>query len=221
MPIKTSSVIVSKKSISRLSRYRKALIRFKALGFVKVFSDTLGEAVGVTSAQVRKDFSLFGIAGKKRGGYDIDTLLDTLQVILGKDQVQKVIVVGVGNIGRALIQYKAFEKEGISIVAGFDVDPAKISKRDPVPVLPLSEIQEFIKHEGIEVAILCVSELAAQEVCDILVSAGIVGILNFAPIRLRGVEDVEINNVNLQMELENLIYFVSATKGSDADTLLE
>lgn len=217
MPIKNSSAIVSKRSISRLSRYRKALIRFKNLGFVKVFSDTLGEAVGVTSAQVRKDFSLFGIAGKKRGGYDIDTLLDTLQVILGKEKVQKVIVIGVGNIGRALIQYKAFEKEGIAIIAGFDIDPAKVSRRDPVPVLPLSEMDAFIREQGIEIAILCVSELAAQEVCDKLVSAGIIGILNFAPIRLHGVEDVEINNVNLQMELENLIYFVNATKGGDAD----
>ena len=98
-------MIVSKKHISRLSRYRKALFRFKELGFVKVFSDTLGEAVGVTASQVRKDFSLFGISGNKRGGYQIDALIDKLQNILGKDFDQKVIIVGIGNIGNALMAF--------------------------------------------------------------------------------------------------------------------
>jgi redox-sensing transcriptional repressor len=203
---------VSKKCVSRLSRYRKALIRFKNLGFVKVFSDTLGEATGVTSAQVRKDFSLFGIGGNKRGGYEINSLLDRMQVLLGKDQLHQVIVIGVGNIGRALIQYKGFEKEGISIVAGFDIDPVKINTKAPTPILPIQELNEFVKKHEIEIAILAVSEIAAQEACNILVQAGIIGILNFAPIRLQAPEHVEINTVNLQVELENLIYFTKVLK---------
>ena len=91
-------MITSKNCIIRLSRYKNALYRFKAMGFVKFFSDTLGEAVGVTPAQVRKDFSLFGISGNKRGGYNIDNLIEKLQDILGKDRVQEVVVVGLCNI---------------------------------------------------------------------------------------------------------------------------
>ncbi|MCJ7812302.1 redox-sensing transcriptional repressor Rex [bacterium] len=205
-------MIVNKKSISRLSRYRKALFRFKELGFVKVFSDTLGEAVGVTASQVRKDFSLFGIPGNKRGGYQIDTLIDKLQNILGKDYDQKVIIVGIGNIGNALIKYKGFEREGIKIVAGFDIDPAKVNKKSTVPIYPLDEIHSYVKRHGITIGIIAVPEIVAQEVCDKMISAGIKGILNFAPLRYKGAENAMINNVNLQAELENVIYFVNVLK---------
>ena len=209
---------VNRRTVLRLSRYRKALQRFSELGFVKVFSDNLGEAVGVTSAQVRKDFSLFGISGNKRGGYQIDSLLETLQRILGKGRVQKVVVAGAGNIGKALIHYNSFEKEGIQVAAAFDIDPAKIHKKERIPVLSLDEMPRFIQENGIEICIIAVPEIAAQEVCDKMVHAGIKGILNFAPIRLRcGDENVVINNVNLQIELENVIYFVHAL-GKNQDT---
>ena len=203
-------MIVNKKTISRLSRYRKTILRFQELGFVKIFSDTLGEAVGVTSAQVRKDFSLFGISGNKRGGYQIDKLLDRLQEILGKDHVQKVIVVGIGNIGKALIQYKTFTNEGIHIIAGFDIDPAKVNQKSKVPIYPFDEMKSFVKKNDIRIGILAVPEIAAKEVFREMVDAGIKGILNFAPIRYKIGEDIIINNVNLQIELENVIYFVNA-----------
>ncbi len=208
------NTIVSKKNISRLSRYRKALIHFKQLGFVKVFSDTLGEAVGVTSAQVRKDFSLFGISGNKRGGYKIEELIEHLQNILGKDQIQDVIVAGAGNIGSALMKYHEFEKEGIRIIAGFDIDPAKINEKAKIPVFHLNEMGTFIKTHEIKVGIIAVPDIAAQQICDFMVSSGITGILNFAPIRLKSNEDVIINTVNVQMELENIIYFVNALSKS-------
>ena len=202
--------MVNKKCISRLSRYRKTLFRFQELGFVKVFSDTLGEAVGVTASQVRKDFSLFGISGNKRGGYKIDQLIDKLQNILGKDEDQKVIVVGLGNIGNALIKYKGFEKEGIKVVAGFDIDPTKINKKADVPLLPLEEMEDFVRQNQIEVGIIAVPDIAGQQVFDAMIAAGIKGFLNFAPIRYQNADDVIINNVNLQIELENVIYFVNA-----------
>lgn len=204
-----NSLMVNKKCISRLSRYRKTLFRFQELGFVKVFSDTLGEAVGVTASQVRKDFSLFGISGNKRGGYKIDELIDKLQNILGKDEDQKVIVVGLGNIGNALIKYKGFEKEGIKVVAGFDIDPTKINKKADVPLLPLEEMEDFVNQNKIEVGIIAVPDIAGQQVFDAMVAAGIKGFLNFAPIRYQNADDVIINNVNLQIELENVIYFVN------------
>ena len=205
-------MITNKNCIIRLSRYKNALYRLKALGFVKVFSDNLADAVGVTASQVRKDFSIFGICGNKKGGYQIDSLLEKLNSILGKDQLQKVMVVGAGHIGSALMRYRGFEKEGIKIVAGFDIDPAKINRSNSVAVLPLEEAKAFIKTNNIRIAILAVPDIAAQQAADIICSAGIKGILNFAPLRLKSAEGCIINNVNLEIELENLIYFVNVTE---------
>ena len=201
---------VNKKTIARFSQYRKALQRFKEEGREKAFSDTLGDAVGVTSAQVRKDFSLYGISGNKRGGYQTEVLLEEMQVILGKDKVQKVIVVGVGNVGRALLNYTGFESEGIQVVAGFEKDPAKIGWIGKIPVMPLNELKPYVCKNMIEIGILAVPDAAAQDMCDMMVEADIKGILNFAPISLKVPDDVVINNVYLQMELENVIYFVNA-----------
>ncbi|HRZ87449.1 MAG TPA: redox-sensing transcriptional repressor Rex [bacterium] len=201
---------INKQCIIRLSRYRNALNRFRSLGFVKVFSDNLGDAVGVTPAQVRKDFSLFGISGNKKGGYQIDQLLEKLNSILGKDEVHKVVIVGCGHIASALLRYKGFEKEGIRIAAGFDIDPAKVNRAAAPPVLPLEELKEYVKANGIKTGIIAVPDIAAQQVHDMMLSAGIKGVLNFAPIRLKGAEDCIINNINVEYELENVIYYVNA-----------
>ena len=106
---------MAKKTLTRLIRHKNALQRFKKLGFIKVFSDNLADATGSTPSQVRKDFSLFGISGNKRGGYQINELLEQLNSILGKDKIHNVIVAGAGNIGSALLKYEGFEKEGIKI----------------------------------------------------------------------------------------------------------
>ena len=148
-------MVVHKKSISRLSRYRKALMKLRDLGFVNVFSDTLGEAVGVSAAQVRKDFSLFGITGHRRGGYHIDDLIDDLQRILGMDHPNDVIIAGIGNLGKALIEYKGFGKEGIHIVAGFEVDPSKIKKKINIPVYPLDMLKEYVEKNKIKLLNAC------------------------------------------------------------------
>ncbi|MFP4417126.1 MAG: redox-sensing transcriptional repressor Rex [Chitinivibrionales bacterium] len=200
----------NKKVITRLSRYKNALYRFQSLGFVKIFSEYLAEAVGVTSAQVRKDFSLFGIQGNKRGGYQIEALLDKLNDILGKNELQKVVLVGAGNLGTALLKYKNFEKEGIKIVAGFDIDPAKQNTRDSVPVLHLDQIDGFVKEHKIKIGIIAVPDVAAQATLEQMTAAGIKGVLNFSPIQLKAPDGCVVNNVNLELELENLIYFVNA-----------
>ena len=198
----------------RLSTYRSALKRLKALGFKKVFSDNLADAAGVTAVQVRKDFSMFGISGNKRAGYSVDELVVQLGRVLGKNEVQRVIVVGAGRIGTALVRYKGFEGGGIKVVAAFDIDPAKFDDKAEVPVIPIDEVTSFIRANGIRVAMLAVPEMAAQRVSEILVAAGIRGILNFAPIGLRSTDEVVVNNINLEVELENLIYFVNAARGS-------
>lgn len=196
--------------IMRLSRYRNAIIRLKALNFVRVFSDNLADAASVTAAQVRKDFSVFGIAGHRRGGYQVDDLLSQLNKILGKDQIQEIVLVGVGNIGKALLHYPGFEKSGIRIAAGFDTDPTKYSMHESIPILPPEKMHDYILAKNIKIGIIAVPDYAAQQVLELMKSAGIKGVLNFAPITLRESADCVINNINLVTELENIIYFVRA-----------
>ncbi len=209
MALRALTTITNKNCIVRLSRYKSALNRFKLLGFTRIFSDFLAEAVGVTSAQVRKDFSLFSISGNKRGGYQIGNLIEKLNDILGKNELQKVVLIGAGNLGAALVRYKSFENEGIRIVAAFDIDPSKQNVKSPVPVMLLSSLENYIRDNGIKIAILCVPEIAAQQTFDVLVRAGIKGVLNFAPIQLKSPGECVVNNVTLEVELENLIYFVN------------
>lgn len=202
----------NKNCIVRLSQYKNALNRLKILGFVRVFSDNLADAIGVAATQVRKDFSLFGIPGNRRGGYLIDDLITSLNIILGKNKIQKVIVVGVGNIGRALMNYKGFALEGIQIAAGFDINSAKGTLPNNIPVYPLDKIADFVKEEDISIGIIAVPDIAAQSVADTMIASGIKGILNFAPIRLQVSEEIVVNNVNLGLELETVIYFVNAAE---------
>ncbi len=208
---KPVAAMANRSCIIRLSRYKNALNRLKALNFVRVFSDNLADAAGVTAAQVRKDFSLFGIAGNRRGGYKVDDLSDQLNKILGKNQLQEFIMVGVGNIGRALLDYGGFEKSGIRIAAGFDIDPAKFTEDGKPAVLPLEQLVDFVRTRDISLAIMAVPDYAAQQVLELLVSAGIRGVLNFTPICLKAPNGCVVNNINLETELENLIYFVNAS----------
>jgi redox-sensing transcriptional repressor len=200
----------SKSSVSRLYSYREALSRLKYLGFVKVFSENMADAIGATAVQVRKDFSLFGLVGNKRGGYQIDELIQKLDVLLGKDKKHPLIVVGSGNIGRALMNYKGFLTSDIHIVAAFDTDEQKVNRSAEVPTLPFAELKDFVKKNKIKVGILAVPELAAQQVFDQMMAAGIRGVLNFAPVRLNAPEKFVVHNVNLGRELETILYFVNA-----------
>ena len=201
--------MTNKKCIIRLLRYKNALHRLNALGFVKVFSDNLADAVGVEASQVRKDFSLFGISGNKRGGYQVDALIAKLDSLMGKNELQKVIIVGAGNIGTALMKYKGFEKESVRIAACFDTDPGRVANKiNDIPVLPMEQLKDFVKSRKIKVGIIAVPDTAAQGVLDQMLAAGIKGVLNFAPIRLKAAGDCVINNVNLILELETIIYFI-------------
>ncbi len=203
-------MITTKNCVIRLSRYKNALNRFKSLGFVKVFSDNLADAVSVTSSQVRKDFSLFGISGNKKGGYKVDELVEKINIILGKNEIQQVVLVGAGHMGKALLKYKGFEKEGMKVVACFDIDPVKLNREAATPILPTKEMKDFVQTRQIKVGIIAVPDAAAQAVLDQMLEAGIKGVLNFAPITLRGAEDTIVNNVNIELELENVIYYVNA-----------
>ena len=198
--------------IIRLSRYKNALLRLKSLNFVRVFSENLADAAGVTATQVRKDFSIFGITGNRRGGYKVDELIEQINKVLGKDKLHKFVLVGIGNLGKALLGYPGFQASGIKLVAGFDIDPTKLCVEADVPVLPLEGLGGYIRGHKIELGIIAVPDFAAQQVMELMISAGIKGILNFAPICLKGPEGCVINNVNLVTEIENIIYFVNAVE---------
>jgi len=200
----------TRQCVTRLYQYRDALFRFKSLNFVKIFSDDLADAVGATSSQVRKDFSFFGISGNKRGGYLIDNLSSQLDRVLGKDRVHDVVLAGAGHIGRALMHYEGFEKEGISIKAAFDIDPLKYGQETTIPIFSIEELPAFIKKNKIQIGIIAVPYFAAQQVTDTMMASGIRGVLNFAPINLKVPEDFFVNNVNVRLELEAVTFFVNA-----------
>ncbi|NCA83403.1 MAG: redox-sensing transcriptional repressor Rex, partial [Opitutae bacterium] len=126
--MKKQDVIIQKEMIQRLVRYKNILLKFKSLGLSRVFSDNLGDAAGISASLVRKDFSLAKLAvGNKRGGYPIDTLLQALDAILGTHILQRILIVGCGKIGTALLNYKGFSNENVEVVAGFDNNPARIN----------------------------------------------------------------------------------------------
>ena len=204
--------------VLRLARYLRVLQKLKGLGFVKVFSNNLGDAIGATPAVVRKDFSVIGISGNKRGGYTIDSLVERLVDILGKRDAEDVIVVGCGRIGSALITFREFAREGIRVVAGFDSSEDRLRPDAPIPVLPIADLPSFVAEHRIEVAVLAVPDAVATTVFETMVDAGIRGILNFTSVELKcgaACEDdhgcaVEctVNNVNIGLEIENLFYLI-------------
>ena len=200
---------INRTSLKRLSNYKNVLYKLKALGFLKVFSDNLGDAIGVSAAQVRSDLSKFGItSGNKKGGYSIDELLDKVKETLGKDEIQKAIVVGCGKMGNAIMNYTGFPVDGMRIVAGFDTNPTLASPNERIPIYCLDEMERIVKKEKVAVAIMTVPESAAAQVYDLVQCAGVKGVLNFAPLQLRGTETCMVNNINIALELESMFYMV-------------
>lgn len=199
---------MSKEIIQRLSQYKSVLYKMKSLGFVRVFSDNLGDALGVSASLVRKDFACFDLRGNKRGGYRIDDLIARLNTLLGKDEIQKVVVVGCGKIGTALMNHHGFARERIRVVAGFDLNHDIIDPNAPIPIHDVSELVDFIQREDIQIAIMTVPESATAQIVDLLLNAGIRGILNFAPVQLKGNDQCIVRNINIAMEIENLFSHV-------------
>lgn len=198
---------VDRKSIDRLLRYKDAVLRLEALNFARIFSRNLADATGVSAAQVRKDFSIFGIRGNRRGGYYVEELKAQLNKVLGKDQQKLFVLAGVGNIGRALLHYEYFSEHNINIAAAFDINPDKFTRDAEPAVLPLEEMGAYVQQHGIRLGVIAVPAIACQQVFELMVAAGIKGILNFAPIWIKAPQGCVINNVNLLSEFENLAYF--------------
>jgi redox-sensing transcriptional repressor len=199
---------LNKELVIRLLKYRRILTQLKSLGFEKVFSNNLGDAIGVAPALVRKDFSLLVLGGNKRGGYNIDYLSEQLGLILGKTNEQKIIILGMGKIGTAIAQYKGFLQGDFEVAAGFDVRPVGLPESLSLKVYPIEELAAFCNANSIQVAILAVPEEVATESHKLLKDSGIRGILNFTPVELKTTPNCIIHNINIGVEIENLFFQV-------------
>jgi redox-sensing transcriptional repressor len=200
---------VPKAVVSRLSLYLRELQHLIRDGQETTSSTQLGGLLGFTDAQVRKDLAYFGQFGYPGIGYRCHELIDAIKGILGTNQPWGLAIVGLGNLGRALLGYRGFQHQGFQIQAAFDVDPAKIGKSfEGIPVYHLDDCAQVAKQQQIRLAIIAVPSPQAQGVADALVAAGIEGILNFAPVTLNLPKHVRTVGVDLAIELEQLSFSV-------------
>lgn len=200
---------LSRASVGRLSLYLRCLEGLLREGIAKVSSSQLGEPIGVTDAQVRKDLAALGSLGQPGIGYLTQELITAIRVALGIDRSWSVALVGVGNLARALLRYRGFEQRGFRIVALLDIDPSKIGQQlEGLTIHGLHDLPRVVSATGAELGLLAVPAEAAQLVADSLVAAGIRGVLNFAPTVLRLPPTVSVVGVDLTVQLEQLAFLV-------------
>jgi redox-sensing transcriptional repressor len=200
--------VIPKVTAKRLPIYFRYLDRLSSLGIRRVSSAELSRSLNIDPATIRRDLSYLGALGRKGYGYDVEYLIQFLREFLKQDETTNVILVGVGNLGTALLQYD-FLKNNAMIVAAFDSDPSKIGQKiNGIPIHGMDSFDQVVKEEEVLVAILTVPVHAAQDVTDQLVKAGIKGILNFTPTRLQVPDEIKIHYIDLSVELQSLVYFL-------------
>lgn len=203
------STEIPRATARRLPIYHRYLRYLHNAGKARISSNELSEAVKVDSATIRRDFSYFGALGKRGYGYDVEYLLDFFSKTLNQDRLTNVALIGVGNLGHALLNYNFHLSNNVRISCAFDVNEEIVGKIvSGVPVYDMSEMIEQLRIQQIDVAILTVPQNVAQKATNDLTEAGVKGIMNFTPIRLSVPDDVRIQNVDLTNELQTLIYFL-------------
>ena len=202
-------VEIPKATAKRLPLYYRYLTILHDAGKKKVSSTEFSEAVQVDSASIRRDFSYFGALGKRGYGYDVNSLLAFFKKILNQDELTNVALVGVGNLGKALLNYNFKSSANIRISAGFDINP-KITGTivSGVPVYDVKEMDQQIREQQIQIAILTIPEPVAQKITDEIIAAGIKGIMNFTPTRLSAPAGIQIQTLDLATELQTRVYFL-------------
>ena len=199
---------VSDAVIRRLPRYYRYLDDLHMKGIVRISSSTLGEKMGITASQIRQDLSCFGEFGQQGYGYNVEELRAEIGHILGVDERHRIIVVGAGNLGRALMQNFHFKDAGFLLEAAFDVSPALVgSQIAGVPVLDMSELERFVPAHRPDVAVLTVPQSAAQPTADRLIDLGVRGFWNFTNVELTsGISSVRFEDVHFADSLLTLSY---------------
>jgi len=201
---------ISEAVVRRLPIYLRYLTQLQQLNITTVSSQQMGKTLDVNPAQIRKDLAAFGDFGKKGIGYDVNYLIEKIRQILKLDQVIHVALVGAGHLGHAISNYNAYLKDNMRIIAIFDADERKVGKTIAgLPIQPLRELKQTVAEKNIRLAIITVPAYAAQEVADLLVDAGIEGILNFAPVTLRAARDVRIDYADVTSSLQSLAYYLN------------
>ncbi len=198
---------ISEPTVRRLSNYYRVLEEVASEGKRMISSRLLAEREGITSAQVRKDLSSFGSFGRRGLGYHVEHLRREIRTLLGLDRRWKACLVGAGHIGSALVGYRGFADQGFDIVAVFDADATRVGRT--LEGLVIRPVSQLTRGEGFEIGVIATPVRAAQEVADVLVAAGVQGILNFAPRKLRVPEAVMLRTVDMTMEFERLSYAIT------------
>lgn len=195
--------------IGRLPVYLRALQRLSAKGIQTTSSQELGEIVGISAAQIRKDISQFGEFGKQGTGYSIPFLIERLRDILKVNRVWDVVIVGMGDMGHALARYNGFSNRGFIIKMLFDNDPQKVGQKvGSFEIMDISVMAEKIKQNKIKIAMLTVPAAAAQEVAEQLVKAGVKAILNYAPTSLSVPAGVRVQHIDPATHLQRMTYYL-------------
>lgn len=195
--------------VGRLPVYLRALRHMQAQGKQTTSSQELGEWVGISAAQIRKDLSQFGEFGKQGTGYNIEFLLDKLREILKLKQVWDVALIGMGELGHALARYQGFSDRGFQVTLVFDNDPDKVGERvGNFIVTDTKNMVETIREAGVKIAMICVPASAAQEVANKLVEAGVTAILNYAPISLNVPRGVRVQYIDPAVGLQRMTYYL-------------
>jgi redox-sensing transcriptional repressor len=204
---------VPKGVVTRLSLYLREIRHLLHAGHATTSSSQLGQHLGFSDAQVRKDLADFGHFGQPGVGYRCDELVQAIRGILGTDRQWTVAMVGVGNLGQALLGYKGFASQGFRIVAAFDVDPSIVGQSiEGVPVYGFDRLESVVREQSIELGLVAVPASAAQQVATRLVEAGVAGILNFAPVTLNLPNEVSLVGVDLATELQQLCFSVASRR---------
>jgi len=213
-----SDAPVPKVVVSRLSLYLRELQRLETAGQQTISSGQLGALLGFSDAQVRKDLGFFGQFGYPGVGYRCDELIRAMRDILGTNHPWSVAMVGVGNLGQALLGYRGFGRQNFAIAAAFDADPAKAGHVvQGIRIQPLEELSDTVARLGIRLGMIVVPAAAAQEAADRLVAAGVDGIVNFAPVTLVLPPHVQNVGVDLAIELEQLSFAVTNKLAKSAE----
>jgi redox-sensing transcriptional repressor len=209
--------LIPNPAVRRLSLYLRQLEAFKRKDRRTISSKQLGESLGLTDAQVRKDLAYFGQFGHPGIGYKVDDLIGEVRRILGTDKTWNVLLVGAGNLGRALMAYRGFASKGFQLAAVFDNDPSKVGrKQGAFTVQALADLEPTIRAHHIKLAMIAVPADVAQDVADQLIEAGIRGLLNFAPVSITVPAHIAINAVDLAVQLEQLSFQVGFSNMSQA-----
>ena len=195
--------------VGRLPHYLRSLQRMRRENRQVTSSQELGERLGISAAQIRKDLSQFGEFGKQGTGYNIQFLTEQLSQILHVDHDWKVAVVGAGDIGSAVARYKGFANRGFSVTMIFDNDPAKVGTQvGQFTIQDTADMCKMIQAEGIKIAMVAVPASEAQEVANQLVEAGVIAILSYAPINLNVPDDVRVQYIDPSIHLQRMTYYL-------------